>query len=406
MTPSRRRERTRLLVVSHVVHHEVGGQVAAYTPYVAEIDEWAGRFAEVVVVCPVSTSRWPDDCSAFTASNVSLSAVTETGGPGLVAKLRQVLLVPVLCFQILRQMRTADVIHVRCPGNLGLLGVALAPLVRKPRIAKYAGQWDDYTGEAWSYRLQRFLLGSRWWGAPVTVYGKHPEDRPHVVDFFSSAVTAEQAERGERAARSRQRTAGRLDVLFVGRLSRAKHAEVVVEAVAELRDDGVDVRARIIGDGPERDPLVFLARKRGVSDLVDLPGALPLDDVLAAYEQSDVLVLASETEGFPKAAIEAMGFGLVVIGSDIGRLRAFLADGRGHLVPPGSVGAVTAALRRIAADPESADRAGVAAAAFARDYTLDALGDGIEKILDEWWPPDRSGDGSVSVARSRTRSAR
>ncbi len=380
------RKRGRLLVVSHVVHHQVGGRIAAYTPYAAEIDEWANRFQEVVVACPVSTSRWPDDCSEIRAPNLSLAAVVEAGGESMAAKVRQALLVPLMCIQLLRQMRSADVIHVRCPGNLGLLGVVLAPLLRKPRIAKYAGQWDDYVGEPWSFRLQRVILGSRWWAAPVTVYGRRPQDRDHVVDFFSSAMTDEEADAGLRVAEARHRQQGRLRVLFVGRLSRQKHAEVVIEAVAALRGEGLDVEARIIGDGPEKDRLVALSQQLQVADVVELPGALDMADVLAEYATSDTLVLASETEGFPKAAIEAMSFGLVVVGSDIGRLREFLADGRGHTVPPGDTAAVIDALRAVAADPALADAAGRAAAAFARNYTLEALGDGIERILDERWP--------------------
>jgi hypothetical protein len=47
-------------------------------------------------------------------------------------------------------MRSADAIHVRCPGNLGVL---LAPLFTRRLVAKYAGQWNGHHGERFALRL-------------------------------------------------------------------------------------------------------------------------------------------------------------------------------------------------------------------------------------------------------------
>ena len=138
-------------------------------------------------------------------------------------------------------MREADAIHVRCPGNLGLLGAILAPKFSERLVAKYAGQWSGFPGEPWSSRLQRQLLATRFSG-PVTVYGRWPDQPAHIVPFFTSILTGE-AGSGGGAPRCLGRVPqNRLEVLYVGRLSRDKNVHVLLDSVADLRARGVPVQ--------------------------------------------------------------------------------------------------------------------------------------------------------------------
>ena len=385
MTPSKH-----LLVVSHVVHHEWEGKIWAYTPYVAELELWTELFEHVVIASPTHQRQPPADCSAIDARNVRMAALAETGGPGVRAKLRQAVLAPVLCIQLFHLMRAADVVHVRCPGNLGLLGVIIGPLSRRHRIVKYAGQWSGYPAEASTYRLQRWLLRSRWWGGPVTVYGREPRDPPNVISFFSAALTEAQVERGTRAAALR-RLGSPLRVIFVGRLSAPRNADVVVRAVTDLVDDGLDVRLRVVGDGSELARLRRIADESGHAAAVTFSGAIPLDQVLEAYEQADVLVLVSESEGYGKAAVEAMAYGLIVIGSESGYLQTLLDEDRGILVPPGDVAAVRAALRDIVDRPHHYDAIGRMAAGWASEFSLEGLQRGLVRIMHDAWGYERPG---------------
>jgi hypothetical protein len=167
----------RLLIVSHVAHYEYEGGIFAYGPYTREIDIWAELFPEIIIAAPVQRRTPPGDAIAFQHHNISLAPQRETGGDTLLAKVTQLLATPGHFWRLARAMRSADAIHVRCPGNLGLLGCVLAPFFRKPRVAKYAGQWSEFEGEPLSWRFQKRLLRSRWWHAPVLVYGKWPHQR-------------------------------------------------------------------------------------------------------------------------------------------------------------------------------------------------------------------------------------
>ena len=281
-------------------------------------------------------------------------------------------------------MLRADAVHVRCPGSFGLLGVLLAPLCVRRRVAKYAGQWTGYPGEPWSYRLQRRLLRSRWWGSPVTVYGKWPKQPEHVVPFFTSVLGEAHLDRARRAAAGK-RFGSPLRTLFTGRLTAAKNVDVLIRAVAQVRATGFDVECDIVGEGPELPRLERLASELGISAAVRFAGGLEFERVLDHYEQADVLVLASETEGWPKALAEGMAFGLVPVGSDRGLVPQMLGGGRGHVIPPRDLTALADVLRRMASDPESLYGPSARAAAWGQRYSLEQVREALRILLAERW---------------------
>lgn len=136
------------------------------------------------------------------------------------------------------------------------------------------------------------------------------------------------------------------DLVLVGRLSRVKRVDVLIEAVARL---GVPVRAAIVGDGPDRDELVALAEARGVTDRVDFVGWQ--QDVHAWLKRSRVFVLTSESEGLSQAMVQAMLCALPVVVSDVGDLGDLVRDGsNGYLVAPASVEAFVEKLELLCGD--------------------------------------------------------
>lgn len=375
----------KLLVVSHVVHYQQGDRIYAYGPYAREIDIWADLFPRLVIAAPVCGTDPPGDCLPFTRSNIELIPQRVTAGTTASVKIRQILSVPSLLLSLGRAMASADAIHVRCPGNLGLLGVILAPLFSRYLVAKYTSQWTG-RAEEWTAGLQRALLRSRWWRGPVTVYGEWPDQPAHVVSFFTSMLDEGQVARARAAARSRTFAKAKvLRVLYVGRLWRVKNVHVLISALAGLRNEGVDLKAEIVGDGPERATLTAQIAREGLADHVRLVGSVGFGEVLAFYENADVLVLASEVEGWPKAIAEGMAFGLVCIGSDRGFVPRMLGDGRGICVPPGDVAALTGALHGIAAAPEKCDSMSRKAAEWSSRYSLEGLRDALRELLRTHW---------------------
>ena len=374
----------RLAVVTHVVHYRWNGKLYAYAAYAREIEIWADLFRAVVIAAPVHEQAPPGDCIPLVHQNIAIQPQLEAGGDSLKGKLGLLLSLPAMLFRIATALRGADAIHVRCPGNLGVLAAALGPFFSRNLVAKYAGQWTDYPGEARTTRWQKRLLRSRWFSGPVTVYGKWPDMPDHVVPFFTSVLSAEQIDRARMAAR-RPFSDGPLRLLFVGRLTAAKNVGVLLEAIAEVRRLGADIRCDIVGEGPERSSLENLCGNLNLGAVVEFVGGVDFNQTLGYFERSDALVLASETEGWPKAITEAMAFGLVCVGSDRGLVPQILGEGRGLVVPPGDVTALASAIHGIATARNDYAPMRERAAAWAQQYSLEGLRDALRALLLQRW---------------------
>lgn len=373
----------RLLIVSSVIHYRHDGRLFAYGPYAREIDIWADLFPEIAIAAPCREGLPLGDCLSFTRENIIIIPQLETGGTTLRAKLTQILLLPWLVWGLIRAMWQADAIHVRCPGNLGLLGIVLARLFSKYRVAKYSNQWNSYSGAPYSYRFQRWLLRSPWWGAPVTVYGNWPDQPPQVIPSFTSMMTKTQVTHATKVAACK-RIDLPLRVLFSGRLLRAKRAHVLLDAIQLATNNGLPLELTVVGDGPERAILEKRAKDLSIADSVTFVGGIPFDQSLRWYEWAHVLVLPSLSEGWPKVIAEAMSYGLACIAVNHGQIPAMLND-RGIMLQRGTSEEIADALQRIASHQEEATRMAQRAAAWAQSYSLEGLRDELAGLLTHWW---------------------
>jgi glycosyltransferase involved in cell wall biosynthesis len=373
-----------LAIVSHVVHYRHAGGLAAYGPYAREIDIWADLFPQVTIAAPLRNAEPPGDCLPFTRPNITIEPQTEAGGDTWRAKAGLAAALPSLVMGLSRTFARADAIHVRCPGNLGLLGVLLAPLFSRRLVAKYAGQWDGYAGEPWVSRLERSLLRSWWWRGPVTVYGVWPDQPEHVVPFFTSMMTSRQVDHAAVVAAGK-RIGSPLRVLYSGMLERRKRVHALVAAVKMARDAGLPLEVAIVGDGPEREALHRQAGQAGVDDIVRFAGALPFERAIEWYEWADCLVLPSRhSEGWPKVIAEAMTYGVVCMAVAHGQVPAMLEHG-GIVLRHGTAAEIAGTLKTIALDPEQARVYGDRASRWARQHSLEGLRAALGALLTTWW---------------------
>ncbi|MDD1711079.1 MAG: glycosyltransferase family 4 protein [Methanoregulaceae archaeon] len=137
------------------------------------------------------------------------------------------------------------------------------------------------------------------------------------------------------------------DMVFVGRLIREKHVDLLIRAIGILKEGEPGIRCLIIGDGPERALLEELVESCGVRENVRFTGFLQNSgEVISRMKSSRVFVLPSTREGFGIAALEALACGLPVITTDhpANASREFASGGCGRLVKldPGDLARVLA----------------------------------------------------------------
>ena len=101
-------------------------------------------------------------------------------------------------------------------------------------------------------------------------------------------------------------------ILSIARLTEQKRLDRLLRAFAHVKTPGA--RLVICGEGEEREKLSALSRKLCIADRLDLRGYVP--DVGALVRDAGVLVLTSDYEGLPAAALESMGANCPVLTTD------------------------------------------------------------------------------------------
>lgn len=374
----------KLVIITNVRHYEVAGQFYATGPYTLQIQPLADLFDKVLIAAPFQKGLPPRDCLPFANRNISILPQKETGGRTFKEKFSFFVNVPRHVMDLSRAMLKGDVIQVRCPCNLGLLGTILAPLFSKYLIANYASQWKRFAGEPFSSRFQRFILRSWWWRKGlVMVYGEGPNQPRQVIPIFASTMTAKQVQRGLEAAGQKQLTFP-AQILFVGRLVPAKGVDVLLRAASALLQQNIPFRLSIVGDGHDRARLETMAKQLNLAGNVTFVGPLPYEEVMSWYEKAHVLVLPTKSEGFPKVLVEAMCYGVVCVATDTG-LIPWMLKGRGFVFPYGDVNALRAHLRCIMEDPSMVQQLSKEASAWAQNYSIEGVREALRRLFLERW---------------------
>ncbi|GGI05490.1 glycosyltransferase [Egicoccus halophilus] len=186
----------------------------------------------------------------------------------------------------------------------------------------------------------------------------------HKLVVHRMGVDVEQFSRPDR----RPDPTGRLRILSVCRLVEKKGLTHGIDAVARLREQGIDAHYRVIGDGPLRVTLEQQVRDRGLDDRVTFLGSRPREQVVASLQAHDVLLCPSvtaadgDTEGIPVVLMEAMATGLPVVASHHSGIPELVEDRRsGLLAPEGDDATLARHLRRLHEDPAFAGALGSAA---------------------------------------------
>ncbi|WP_165185035.1 glycosyltransferase [Caulobacter soli] len=170
-------------------------------------------------------------------------------------------------------------------------------------------------------------------------------------------------------------------IVAAGRLHPKKGFDVLIAALAMLRDQGQAFDCEIAGEGDERPKLEGLIAEHGLEGRVRLVGWR--GDVSAFLATGDVFAFPSYQEGFPLVLLEAMAVGLPAASSAIPGPVEMIAEGEdGVLVPPGDPAALAQALAGLIAAPEKAVALGAAARAkVLADYGPESLKRRLDAVL-------------------------
>jgi glycosyltransferase involved in cell wall biosynthesis len=160
-------------------------------------------------------------------------------------------------------------------------------------------------------------------------------------------------------------------LLMVARFAAQKDHATLFRALATLLD--LDWRLDLVGSGPLEESVRVLARSLGLSDRVQFLGMR--EDVPDLIAASQLYLLISHWEGFPRSILEALRGGVPVVATDVGGVREAVIDGEtGFVVPENDDVLLADRLRQLIQDAElRAAMGGAAREHYEAHFTFDRL---------------------------------
>lgn len=171
-------------------------------------------------------------------------------------------------------------------------------------------------------------------------------------------------------------------LVHLGRVRRYKSVDVVVRALARLRERLPDARLVVIGDGPELPAVKRLAHQLGVSASVEFTGRMGAQAMVERLNRCHVFLNPSPKEGWGLTVVEANACGVPVVGSDRPGLRDSIRhEETGFLVPYRDVNAFAERAHALLTDAALWRRMSEAGERWAATFTWERTADEMEAVF-------------------------
>ncbi len=325
------KQKERLLILSHTPHYRSAGRVVGWGPTISEINHLATLFAGIVHIAPLHGGTPPATALPY-QQRVSFVPIKPFGGPSPLHKAaiwRSFVEVKRLLEDFLP---ATDVLHIRLPMGLAVFLLPWLRLVYKKKIwFKYAGNLDQVKPPL-GYAIQRFYLKTFYRQSIVTCNGSKSSLPGNFIRFENPCLTKADIAAGA-AARQAKNFQEPLKILFVGHIAANKGVYRLIEMCKLLP---ADVAAQVesitfVGDG-ETAALQRAAQPlQALGIAVNITGGRSRKELNEHYARAHLIVLPSDSEGFPKVIAEAAAWGCVPVVSDVSALQEYINPGNGHI---------------------------------------------------------------------------
>ena len=282
-----------------------------------------------------------------------------------------------------------DAVHVCSPGPAGIAGALVARALALPLLGSYHTELVAYAGLRSGERRVAEAMAAAvalFYNACDLVLSPSGASDQALAAIGTPAERVLRWDRGvdtsrfDRSLRTRGAAEERLDVLYSGRITREKGADLLAAAFLLAREREPRLHLVLAGGGPEQERL---AERLG-EDATFL-GWLEGEDLARAYAEADIFLFPSATDTFGQVILEAQASGLPVVAVAAGGPLSLIDDGVDGLLRAPDSEALAHAVLELASSPLRREALGAAAVRAARgrtwERTLELLGAGYRRAL-------------------------
>jgi glycosyltransferase involved in cell wall biosynthesis len=369
----------KFLIVTHVVHTQKGNDFFAYSPYVNEMNVWLRHVNSVTIIAPLKKDVVTQLQQKYVSKSIKFIPVPEFSFINGKESFKAIFSIPIIIWKLFGAMFSAEHIHLRCPGNMGLLGSLVQLFFPfKCKSAKYAGNWDPQSSQPLSYQLQKFILRNTLLTKrmQVLVYGKWNNFTKNCKSFFTATYADT-----ETFPLQTKIWEDKIKFVFVGNLVSGKQPLKAIQIIENLIPHFPNVELFIYGDGPEREKLEAYIIKESLQMKVFLKGAQDKETLKQVYQNSHFLILFSKSEGWPKVVAEAMFWGCLPIASSVSCVPNMLDYGKRGIILNDSLVESCKLITKLIEDKSDYEKRRIAAISWSRGFTIEKFEKELIKIL-------------------------
>ncbi len=330
-----------ILIVSDTPMYKTNNGFLVFEPTLREVEEVSDLFSRIKWISYQRQGSGHKNALIPSIPNLQLYPLGNMrGGQSFSKKLQVLFTIPWQAFLFYREIPSFDVIHTRAPSVPALM-VILYSFFDSKRIYwhKYAGNWGD-PHPPLAFRLQNWLL--RKLDKPnirITINGRWPGlhqgflfmENPCLKSTYLESLQVEPNIRNYR---------GKLKICFVGNLDPFKGALRLIKALLLPKVVSSIDSIWIVGDGFEKKEIECIATNSVVP--LHVCGYLSREKIFESiYSTSHIMVLPSETEGFPKVVSEAAAHRCIPVVTSVSSIDQYIKDGiNGFLLKDSSVASI------------------------------------------------------------------
>ncbi|MGE5552128.1 MAG: glycosyltransferase [Bacteroidota bacterium] len=363
------------------------------TSYMNTVNELARRGHEILVVAPKIASRRRYDPASFPYPLLYKRGIPAFFYPDFR------LTWPISLSSVVQTRQFgADIIHFHSPLTIAMQGIFTARALRVPLVGtfhtffaepeylKVVGleEWHWLVKAGWWYNnllydaCDAVISPAKWTAADLKAHDAKAEIVviPNGVEFSRYAGLD---------AGSIQPPVELPDdaelVIYVGRVSREKSIDVVIRAMAHVFPRRPQAHLVIVGDGPARRELTDLVRASRLEEKVTFTGMIKNDVLLGSglLGRAKVFATASTSENQPMTILEAMIFGLPIVGVDARGVPEMI-QGNGFVCPPENPEAMGESILRLLTDEEQRGKMSLVSKRLAMEYSIERTTDRVIEL--------------------------
>ena len=366
-------------IITSADHGIENNKYFSYAPYVNEMNIWIKYANEITIVSTLSLIEKSNISEFYIHDKIHFISTKSFNVITRKSVFMAFLNIPKILFQIFKVFRNADHIHLRCPGNMGLLACIVQMFFpSKIKTAKYAGNWDPKVKNPFSYKLQKWILSNTFLtkNMQVLVYGEWENQSKNIKPFFTA--TYKEADKQEVKIKNFEKS---INFIFVGMLTSGKNPQYAIQIIEKLKLKFQNINLSFFGEGIEREKLEKHIKLNKLEDYVFLKGNQNLEILKKAYSESHFMILPSESEGWPKAVAEAMFWQCLPISTNVSCVSNMLDNGNRGLLIDMNLEVDVKKIENILNDESDYQEKVSNAINWSRNYTLDYFEQEIKLLL-------------------------